>query len=94
MEQRFGVDVDGLGVLHRVGVEAADGAARVRLLQELQALVQVILQQEENNEINFFDLPRQRGAEMPDNRQLFVAINVVKSSAMNKPKRRLGLPHI
>ena len=94
MEQRFGVDVDGLGVLHRVGVEAADGAARVRLLQELQALVQVILQQEENNEINFFDLPRQRGAEMPDNRQLFVVINVVKSSAMNKPKRRLGLPHI
>ena len=90
MEQRFGVDVDGLGVLHRVGVEAADGAARVRLLQELQALVQVILQQEENNEINFFDLPRQRGAEMPDNRQLFVVINVVKSSAMNKPKKRLG----
>ena len=38
--------------------------------------------------------PGQHGAEMPSDNQLFVAINVVKSLAMNKPKKMLGLDHI
>ena len=39
-------------------------------------------------------MPRQHGEEMPDARQPFVVINVVKRSAMNKPKKRPGLAHI
>ena len=45
VEQRFGVDVDRLGVLHGVGMKAADRTAGVGLLQEFEALVQVILQE-------------------------------------------------
>ena len=33
---------------------------------------------------------RQHGAEMPNDRQPFVVIDVVKSSAMNKPEKRPG----
>ena len=40
------------------------------------------------------DMPCQLGAEMPDDCQLFVLIDVVKSSAMNKPEKRPGLTHI
>ena len=35
---------------------------------------------------------RQHGAEMPDDFQPFVVINIEKSSAMNKPKKMLGWP--
>ena len=37
-------------------------------------------------------MPSQHGADMPNDRQPFVVINVVKSSAMNKPKKRRGWP--
>ena len=47
MEQGFRVDVDGLRVLHRVGVEATDRAAWVGLLEELQALVEIVLEERE-----------------------------------------------
>ena len=33
-------------------------------------------------------MPCQHGAEMPDDRQLFAAINVVNSSTMNKSEKR------
>ena len=40
------------------------------------------------------DMPSQHGAEMPEDRQQFVEINVVKSSAMKKTEKRPGLAHI
>ena len=39
-------------------------------------------------------MPRQHGAEMPNDCQPFVVIDVVKSSAMNKPEKRPGWAHI
>ena len=50
MEQGFRVDVDGLRVLHRVGVEATDRAAWVGLLEELQALVEIVLEERERED--------------------------------------------
>ena len=50
MEQGFRVDVDGLRVLHRVGVEATDRAAWVGILEELQALVEIVLEERERED--------------------------------------------
>ena len=35
-------------------------------------------------------MPRQHGAEMSDDRQASVVIEVVKTSAINKPEKRQG----
>jgi len=43
--EELGVDVNGFRVLHVTRVDAADRAARVGLLQVLQALVQIVLEQ-------------------------------------------------
>ena len=37
-------------------------------------------------------MPCQNGAEMPNDRQPSVVIDIVKSSAMNKPERRPDRP--
>ena len=38
-------------------------------------------------------MPSQHGAEMPNDHQTFVVINVVKSSASNEPEKRQRLAH-
>ena len=39
-------------------------------------------------------MPSQHGAEMPNDGQTFVVIDVVSISAMNKPKKRLAKVYI